>query len=98
MATGLRRVGHWRNGRWGWGQRHIWLYVSEAGAWWVYVRVGTSDAPRETWRQEYPTEEAARQAVGLMMARAEAKDGDRFSYFEPEARRTYSPDESRGSA
>lgn len=75
-------MGHWRNHRWGWNQRHIWLFTDVTGDWWVYVRVGTEDEPRKTWRHSFASEAVARQAIDAMISRAE-QSGDPFSFFPP---------------
>lgn len=80
-ATGLRRVGHWRNHRWGWGMRHLWLFT-DGLRWWVYARQGTADSPRKTWKGDFPDEASARAFIDTTIARCCERDGDTWSAFE----------------
>lgn len=80
MATGLRRVGHWRNHRWGWGQRHLWLFT-DGTQWWLYARQGTEADPRGQWKACFDSEAAAREVIDGTIADCQA-NGETWSAFQ----------------
>ena len=68
----MRVVGHWWNGTWGrLARRDVWL-KTDGNRWWVEARQGDGD--RQPWRgRPHLTEEAARQELAAMLARAGKK-------------------------
>jgi hypothetical protein len=89
-------MGHWRNQRWGWNQRHIWLFVHEDGGWWVYTRTGTGEKPKDRWRHRFDTEDEARAVVDELLRLAE-QVGDRWGFFTPQKGRDPAPGSTTGT-